>query len=112
VVNLNFIRTANRSYTIQYAVTPTGPWQKLTDVAATAITGAISVPDTSVTTNSARFYKLVTPDTRIALSERNAKREKRAKLQKKTRTGDCLGALLNFYYRLSSGIRADPSPCP
>jgi hypothetical protein len=61
VVNLNFIRTANRSYTIQYAVTPTGPWQKLTDVAATAITGAISVPDTSVTTNTARFYKLVTP---------------------------------------------------
>jgi hypothetical protein len=61
VVNLNFIRTANRSYTIQYAVTPTGPWQKLTDVAATAITGTISVPDTSVTTNNARFYKLVAP---------------------------------------------------
>jgi hypothetical protein len=60
-VNLNFIRMANRSYTIQYAITPTGPWQKLTDVAATASTEPVSVPDTSVTTNTARFYKLVTP---------------------------------------------------
>lgn len=61
VVNLNFIRTANRSYTIQYAVTPTGPWFKLTDISATGTTAPVSVPDTSVTTNSARFYKLVTP---------------------------------------------------
>ena len=60
-VNLNFIRMANRSYTIQYAVTPAGPWVKLTDIAATAITEPVSVPDASVTTNSARFYKLVTP---------------------------------------------------
>ena len=60
-VNLNFIRMANRSYTIQYAVTPTGPWQKLTDIAATASTEPVSVPDTAASTNSARFYKLVTP---------------------------------------------------
>jgi hypothetical protein len=60
-VNLNFIRMANRSYTIQYAGTPTGPWSKLTDVSATTTTAPVSVPDTSVTTGSARFYKLVTP---------------------------------------------------
>jgi hypothetical protein len=59
-VNLSFIRMANRSYTIQCAIAPTGPWQKLTDVSAVGSTGAISVPDPAVT-NSARFYKLVTP---------------------------------------------------
>ena len=61
VVNLNFIRVASRSYTIQYAGTPTGPWLKLTDIPATTTTTPVSVPDTSVATNNARYYKLVTP---------------------------------------------------
>jgi len=60
-VSLNFIRVADRSYTIQFADTPTGPWQKLTDVAAAPTTGTVSIPDTSATTNTARFYQLVTP---------------------------------------------------
>lgn len=61
VVNLNFVRVANRSYTIQYATAPTGPWFKLTDVAATTVTEPVSILDPSVATNSARCYKLVTP---------------------------------------------------
>lgn len=60
-MSLNFIRVADRSYTIQFADTPTGPWQKLTDVAAAPTTGTVSIPDTSATTNTARFYQLVTP---------------------------------------------------
>jgi hypothetical protein len=60
-VTLNFIRMANRSYTIQYGEAPAGPWLKLTDVPAAGTTDSVSVPDTSVTSNSARFYQLVTP---------------------------------------------------
>jgi hypothetical protein len=60
-VNLNFIRVANRSYTIRYATAPAGPWLKLADISATATTGPISVPDSSVATNTARCYQLVTP---------------------------------------------------
>ncbi len=60
-VNLSFIRVADRSYTIQYANLPVGPWQKLTDISSTTITGPVSVSDTAVTTNAARWYRLATP---------------------------------------------------
>ena len=60
-VNLNFIRVANRSYTIQYAGAPNGAWLKLTDVSPAGTTEPISVPDTLLPPNSARCYKLVTP---------------------------------------------------
>jgi hypothetical protein len=60
-VNLNFIRVANHSYTIQYAGTPTGSWQKLADFPANPTTEPAVIVDTSVASTSARFYKLVTP---------------------------------------------------
>jgi hypothetical protein len=60
-VNLNFIRMANRSYTIQFASTPTGPWQKLADIPSQLATEPAVVVDSSVTNTSARFYRLVTP---------------------------------------------------
>jgi hypothetical protein len=60
-VDLNFIRVANRSYTIRYATAPAGTWLKLADISATVTTGPISVPDSSVATNTTRCYQLVTP---------------------------------------------------
>ncbi len=60
-VQLHFIRVANRTYTIQYAVTPGGAWLKLADVAASPTTGPVAVSDASVLTNRGRFYQLVTP---------------------------------------------------
>src|SRR5207247_9525184 len=57
-VRLQFIAQANRSYTIEYAPSPAGPWNRLIDFGAVNSTQTQHVTDASV--NAMRYYRIRT----------------------------------------------------
>ena len=59
---LEFEALANQTYTVQYRSSVTsGAWVKLTDVAAEAFDRTVEVSDPVSTSESSRFYRLVSP---------------------------------------------------
>lgn len=59
-LTLRFTGVAGHSYTLQYAASLSGPWQKLADVPMVNVTGPQTVTDPAVGP-AARFYRLTTP---------------------------------------------------
>ncbi len=61
-MTIQFTAQANTSYTVQFKNTLSDvSWQKLTDVAPAGTTQAMSVIDTTIGANTARFYRVVAP---------------------------------------------------
>lgn len=62
-VFLTFTAEAGKTYSVLYrdAFDAAHPWLKLMNVPAQAVTGSITVQDTSANTSETRFYRLVTP---------------------------------------------------
>jgi hypothetical protein len=59
---IQFSAVAGRTYTVLYrSAAHNGTWQKFADVAAQPVTQTVTLYDPSATTNSQRYYRLVTP---------------------------------------------------
>jgi Lamin Tail Domain/CotH kinase protein/Bacterial TSP3 repeat len=62
-LDLTFTAAAGKTYTVQYCyVLPNpGPWFKLMDVPAQLVTQAVVVHDNSISGDTQRFYRIITP---------------------------------------------------
>jgi len=68
-VTIQFLAQPNRTYSVLFSTDlVSGEWSKLSDVAAQAQRGAVTVTDSSLAGPSTRFYRLVTPRAPSGLS--------------------------------------------